>query len=453
MATTKLWHIKGRIKDLIEYVENPEKTVVTDKAAEDFFNVFSYTWNPVKTEGGQYVTSINCQKDIALRQMILTKQQYGKDDGYIAWHGYQSFKPGEVTPNQCHAIGVAFAKEMWGDRFQIVVTTHLDKGHLHNHIAFNSVSFKDGSKYNFSKAEQKRMREVSDRLCRERGLSVIEHPHKAPSRPVWLDEKSGKPTRYNIYRQDIEAAIRGTHSIEDFEAFLNRLGYLTDFTGAHWKLRLPQFEHFTRTDTLDPEWTPEYLRRSVIWNQRFGTRMPEFREPRDVPEEFKAAYIPHQRPTQLKRFYLYYYCELGILPKGTSYTPLSPFMREELRKLDELDRQTRYLAKYNINTIEGLWADREKNQAELDTLTAQRTKLQNRIRRAAPEEKELLRAEKAEVSAKIRDLRLRIQCADGIEERSIRMQENLDRMNDNERRAERQEITRNTIKNERGYDR
>ena len=104
-------------------------------------------------------------------------------------------------------------------------------------------------------------------------------------------------------------------------------------------------------------------------------------------------------------------------------------------------------------TIEDLWADREKNKAELDVLTAQRTKLQNRIRRAAPEEKELLRTEKAEGSAKIRDLRLRIQCADGIEERSIRMQENLDRMNDNERRAERQEITRNTIKNERGYDR
>ena len=167
----------------------------------------------------------------------------------------------------------------------------------------------------------------------------------------------------------------------------------------------------------------------------------------------QGGVIPHQRPTQLKRFYLYYYCELGILPKGTSYTPLSPFMREELRKLDELDRQTRYLAKYNINTIEDLWADREKNQAELDTLTAQRTKLQNRIRRAAPEEKELMRTEKAEVSTKIRDLRVRIQCADDIEERSIRMQENLDRMNDNERRAERQEITRNTIKNERGYER
>ena len=96
MATTKLWHIQGRLKDLVDYVENPEKTV--KPGLQDFFNVFSYTQNPDKTAGGQFVTAINCQKDIALQQMILTKQRYGKEDGYIAWHGYQSFKPGEVTP-------------------------------------------------------------------------------------------------------------------------------------------------------------------------------------------------------------------------------------------------------------------------------------------------------------------------------------------------------------------
>ena len=96
MATTKLWHIQGRLKDLVDYVENPEKTV--KPGLQDFLNVFSYTQNPNKTAGGQFVTAINCQKDIALQQMILTKQRYGKEDGYIAWHGYQSFKPGEVTP-------------------------------------------------------------------------------------------------------------------------------------------------------------------------------------------------------------------------------------------------------------------------------------------------------------------------------------------------------------------
>lgn len=95
MATTKLWHIQGRLKDLVDYVENPEKTAKPD--LQDFFNVFAYTQNPGKTADGQFVTAINCQKDIALQQMILTKQRYGKEDGYIAWHGYQSFMPGEVN--------------------------------------------------------------------------------------------------------------------------------------------------------------------------------------------------------------------------------------------------------------------------------------------------------------------------------------------------------------------
>ena len=112
---------------------------------------------------------------------------------YIAWHGYQSFKPGEVTPELCHQIGVQTAKELWGDDFQIIVTTHLDREHLHNHFCLNSVGFRDGRKYNYSKSERRRMMEVSDRICLEHGLSVIRNPKKAPSRPVWLDEQAGKP--------------------------------------------------------------------------------------------------------------------------------------------------------------------------------------------------------------------------------------------------------------------
>ncbi len=91
MATTSLWHIKGRLKDLIAYVENPEKTATKENDLQDFYNVFSYVSRPEVTEQGEYVSAINCLKEIALQQMILTKKQYGKDDGYIAWHGYQSF--------------------------------------------------------------------------------------------------------------------------------------------------------------------------------------------------------------------------------------------------------------------------------------------------------------------------------------------------------------------------
>lgn len=102
------------VKNLIDHVENPEKTVPGDDL-RDFLDVFSYVRNPEKTDNGEYVSAVNCLKETALEQMILTKKQYQKSGGYIAWHGYQSFKPNEVSPEQCHKIGLKLAREMWGD--------------------------------------------------------------------------------------------------------------------------------------------------------------------------------------------------------------------------------------------------------------------------------------------------------------------------------------------------
>ena len=424
MATTKLWHIQGRLKDLVDYVENPEKTVKA--GLQDFFNVFSYTQNPNKTASGQFVTAINCQKDIALQQMILTKQRYGKEDGYIAWHGYQSFKPGEVTPEQCHALGMELARQMWGDRFQVIVTTHLDREHLHNHFCVNSVSFKDGGKYNFSKKELKRLRDTSDRLCREHGLSVVEHPHKAPTRQVWLDEQAGKPTRYNIYRADVQKAIDSSITGRGMVQYLRGRGYIVDSTGPNLKIRLPQYPHFTRLDTLNPQWTNQgvehliYDRGDLISSRSKPPRKP------DIPDWLRDAYQPQKRTTRIYQLYLYYCYQLGILPKGTTYHPTSPQLRADLRHLDNIDRQTRYLASHNIETVEELLADRTEKEMQLEALATQRTKLQNKIRRASPEQKILLRKEKAEVTAKITALRKDIRDSKEIEQRSLEIQDTLD---------------------------
>ena len=149
MATTSLWHIEGSLNDLIKYVENPDKTIQVKDDPKDLSNLFWYVTRDDKTSDKQYVTAINCVKEIALKQMIMTKKQFRKTDGYIAWHGYQSFKHDEVTPEQCHRIGVQLAKEMWGDRFQVIVSIHLDRDHLHNHFCINSVSYLDGMKYDF----------------------------------------------------------------------------------------------------------------------------------------------------------------------------------------------------------------------------------------------------------------------------------------------------------------
>ena len=449
MATTSLWHIKGRLKDLIDYVENPEKTVSKGKCLQEFYNVFSYVSRPEATENGEYVSAINCLKEIALQQMILTKKQYGKDDGYIAWHGYQSFKPDETTPQQAHEIGLKLAKEMWGDRFQIIVTTHLDKDHIHNHFAFNSVSFLDGRKYNYSNSERQRLRDISDRICKEYELSVIKNPRKAPSRPVWLDEKSGKTTRYNVYREDVREAANFSRNPYYMEDYLRRKGYITDFMGKHWKIRLPQYEHFTRLDTLDEKWTPEHFKRNMGAYARYGNRRAEITYPPQMPQDLRNWFKPFQKTSHIYRLYLHYCYLLGVLPKKTTYRPTSPYLKEDLRKLDVFSNQVRYMSKYGIETLDDLYADRERLQGEMDKLTAYRTKLQNKIRRASPAEKETLRDEKAKVTEQITSLRKRLKLNKGIEERSIKIQEKTDLLYANEYRAKEERQQKKSQRKER----
>ena len=447
MATTKLWHIKGRLRDLIEYVENPAKTV--DPSMQDFFNVFSYAQNPDKTEGGEYVTALNCVKEIALEQMILTKKQFCKDDGYIAWHGYQSFKPGEVTPEECHAIGVQTAREMWGDGFQIIVTTHLDREHLHNHFCFNSVGFKDGRKYNYSKAERRRFMEVSDRICLEHDLSVIRNPKKSPSRPVWLDEKAGKPTRYNIYREDFISAAEGSRTVEQMARFLTRLGYEVDFSGPKWKMKLPQYKYFTPIETLNPKWTPEFVRERMGSRTRYGLVRPIVSAAPYLPEELRGTWQPGVKTTHVYRLYIWWQYQLGVLPKGTSYEPTSPFMKEELRKLDQYTREIQYMGANHIETLDDLHADLAQTEAELEQLRTIRTKLQNQIRRADPERKEYLRQQKAGITAQITELRKRRKMAINIEERSTHIDTMMTHLYENEMEAKQQTRT----KTERRYER
>lgn len=424
MAVTSLWHIKGNLKDLIDYVENPDKTV--PKGTEDFFNVFSYVQNPAKTEKGEYVSAVNCLKETALQQMILTKKRYGKDDKYIAWHGYQSFQIGEVSPETAHEIGVKVAREMWGDKYQIVVTTHLDKDHIHNHFAFNSVSFLDGKKYNYSNTERQRLRDTSDALCIEYGLSVINNPHKAPSRPVWLDEKAGKPTRYNVYRADVQEAMDYSRSQKYMEEYLRRKGYIIDFTGKHWKIRLPQYEHFTRLDTLNEKWTPENILRSMGRGATFGSRRAYISYPPQMPQELKDWFKPFHRTSHIYRLYLHYCYLLGYLPKNTDYKPTSPYLKEDLKKLEEISKQVRYMGKYHIETFDDLYADRNKIESEMSRLKEVRKKLENKIRRAKPEAKITLREEKAGVTAQIAELRTKLKLNKGIEERSVKIQEKTD---------------------------
>ena len=151
--------------------------------------------------------------------MELTKRLWEQptDKGVLAYHIIQSFSPGEATPDQVHEIGCEFARRFLADRFECTVSTHLDKGHLHNHIVVNSVSYADGKMFrnNFD-TYYHGIRQVSDELCRENRLSVIETDGKGKSYDEWLSGQAGKPTIRGMVRKDVEQAIAAADSFDGF---------------------------------------------------------------------------------------------------------------------------------------------------------------------------------------------------------------------------------------------
>ena len=167
MAYTKVFAIRARLDDRVKYAVNGEKTELDERIV--------YTADPEKTDTVRFVTTLNCRSaETAFAAMQKTKKKYKKTGGVLGYHFIQSFAPGEVTPEQAHEIGCEFARRLFGEDFEVVIGTHLDKAHPHNHIIVNSVSRTDGHKYHSSpESYYNDVRGTSDALCRENDLSVI----------------------------------------------------------------------------------------------------------------------------------------------------------------------------------------------------------------------------------------------------------------------------------------
>lgn len=142
MGTTSLWAIHERLDRVLDYASNEEKTMET---------VLKYAKDENKTEQKEYVSCINCSSVGPFKSMMRTKEIFHTESKILGYHGYQSFKIGEGTAEQIHEIGILTAKELWGERFEVVFATHLDKGHLHNHFVINSTSYVGGKMFHYSK--------------------------------------------------------------------------------------------------------------------------------------------------------------------------------------------------------------------------------------------------------------------------------------------------------------
>lgn len=220
MATTGFWPVKGRLKDVINYAENPDKTIERKYLDDDLAAALNYVENSDKTDQTMYVSGINCPKKRAYEQMITTKRRFGKLGGNVAYHGYQSFQSGEVTPEEAHRIGIKTARRMWGNDYEIVVTTHLNTANLHNHIVVNSVSFRTGRKFENHISDHYKLREISDEICREYGKSVLENaPFYGGDKAYWV-RKSGRIPHKDMLQHDVDEALACTIKPFDFELYL-----------------------------------------------------------------------------------------------------------------------------------------------------------------------------------------------------------------------------------------
>lgn len=379
MATTAIWKVKGSLGRVVEYAANPDKTTAfTTEDLQGLRDVMDYMTQDYKTEEQRYVSGVNCVPAIARDEMQMVKGQFGKEGGIVAFHGYQSFAPGEVTPEQAHAIGIELAKRLWGDRFQVVVATHLDKEHIHNHFVLNSVSFVDGKKFNDCKATYALMRRTSDELCREHGLSVIEHPEqgRTMSYDTWAAERQGKPTWYSQIRRDVDAAITRSFLFDHFIDNLKRQGYEVK-QGQYIAVRPPGKERFVRLKTLGDNYTEEAIRQRIWVHEQ----TPLYHRP---PAQPKRRYTLRGKPKKLRGFralYYHYLYLLGKLGKPKSSPRKSRYLMNEIIKLDRYMEQFNLLWKYRIDTEAQLHTLEEAIRADLDVLTAQRTDLYRQKRK------------------------------------------------------------------------
>ena len=369
MAYTSVIPVR-RLDRAVKYVMNKEKTT-----AVSLQDALDYAANRDKTEQSCFESSYACTLETAFSDMRQTKEHWHKSGGVQGYHLVQSFAAGEVTPELAHRIAKELADRVLGGRYEYVIGTHLNTGHIHSHIVWNSVSCVDGKKYRSNyKSYVTEIRAVSDELCRKYKLSVIDTEnsnHVAKPYAEWLAEKNGQPTWRTAIRQDVDEAIQQSLTWRQFLNALDRKGYEVRMGRKYPVLRPPGKERFVRFKTLGKRYTPEAIQTRILYPQSYH---PYVENPPTIQHgRLHSGKKPHRKLTGLRALYYRYLYELGALPRKPSRPSYA--VRQDAYKLDLRIRQMEFLSKHNIDTLEQLETHRKALQTEIGQLQTKRKQL------------------------------------------------------------------------------
>ena len=436
MATTRIWKIVKRLDHVVDYATDKNKTRNIEfkndnrnfqMIVDDLNDVIDYAMNPDKTEQQFYVSGINCQANSAYEEMKNVKAFFHKEDKILGFHAYQSFKE-KVSPELAHKIGLELAKEIWGDRFQVIVTTHLNTEHTHNHFVINSVSFVDGLKYYDNHTTYSRIRHVSDELCKEYGLNVLtEKATKANLKYDNFYKKSLYNDNYsNTAKKEIDLAIRQAYSYDDFLYLMKKLDYEITIRAGKMSIRKNSYKRNIRIERRFGEnYTIDNIKRRIIEEQAVRVPFVENIYERKV----KFPFAQRHKKAKAKGFIAlyYHYCYLlKVFPNNVPQQRLPASIRADVAQMEELSNQAKLLVTHNIKTLDDLLNYKEEITYEINELLNNRERLWA-IRKMSKNEAEMRNyAEQiSDLTKDINKFRKEVEQCEEIKVRSQKIDENL----------------------------
>ncbi len=422
LAVTGFWPIYKNLRATLDYADNPDKTTAPEYLDEDLYAALRYAENDDKTDRKMFTGGINCSAQNAYAEMIAVQRRFGLRGKVVGYHGIQSFREGEVTPEQAFEIGKATARKMWGDKYQVLVTVHLNTDNVHCHFVVNPVSFKDGTKFQNKIGDHKELRRVSDEICREHGLS----------------------THRDYLREDVEYCLSFATSPREFENQLYALGYTLD--PVRFSVKAKHWERSVRLANIG--FTKEIVQAQLDKNaeSRYHLFTLEYRppyRPKKFPLEDELRKIEfsidhsYDAATVLVDTLIYIVITvIQIAAELADVMLLSPDLRATEKDLKELVADYHFLKENDIHTAADLQANIDESKAQLSDLECERKDLSNRIRRPkSPEDENKNKERRKAISKQMKPVRERLRRAEKILESSPHLYALLKQEHELERKA------------------